>query len=404
MNADRVFSDLRRLDELTGGPSGADRICWGDGWKAARELLRSELDAMPVEVDVDPAGNLWAVLPGRVERTVVMGSHLDSVPHGGPLDGALGVLAGLEVLRSWAAAGEAPCRLALVDWADEEGVRFGRSLFGSSAVAGRLDTAGLAGTRDAAGRKIEDVLADAGVRFDAIGDAALRRPRIDAYVELHIEQGPVLERGGFAAAAVSGTAGSKRGQVAFRGQAAHAGTTPMELRRDALTAAARFTLAIRDAARANGGVATVGQLDCVDGAANVVPGRVELVLDQRHPDADRLAAMGLAADRACAEAAEAEGVSGEVTELWTIEPVAFDAALVSGAQAACQAAGSDAPVLVSGALHDASEIARLAPAVMLFAPSKDGLSHCPEEFTAKEDLAVAFEAFAGTVSVAAQQG
>jgi allantoate deiminase len=385
----RVIADLRELDRLTAGPEGARRVCWTDDWAAARTFMRDRLAEIDgVEVDVDEAGNLWAALPGVHRDTVAVGSHLDSVPAGGWLDGALGVMAGLEVLR--ACAGESPeRRVVLVDWADEEGARFGRSLFGSSTVAGTLDVEEARGLRDADGHALPEVLAEHGVELERALDARTRRDGLAAYLELHIEQGPVLEREGVSVAAVSGTFGVERLRFAFEGQAAHAGTTPMELRHDAGLAAATAALAIERIAREHGGVGTTGALRLEPGIPTAVAGRAELVMDLRHAEAPALAAV-LDGTRAAAEGAAADrgcGVSDE--HIWSIQPIPFDERLVGAAR---EAAGSDR-VIASGALHDAAEMARVVPAAMLFAPSTGGLSHTREEDTPEEDLVLAIEAF-----------
>ena len=204
----RARDDLRALRELTGDEHGAQRVAWTETWARARDWLRERLDELPVEVETDAAGNLWATLPGRSDRTVVLGSHVDSVPDGGWLDGALGVLGGLEVLRAIAARGERPpVTVALVDWADEEGARFGRSLLGSSLATGGLDPATLRDVSDRDGVTLRDALADHGVELDAAPNARKRLDDAAAYLELHIEQGPVLERDGLALGVVTGTAG-----------------------------------------------------------------------------------------------------------------------------------------------------------------------------------------------------
>ncbi len=255
----RVIADLRELDRLTGGPGGARRVCWTPEWEAARDFLTGRLSAIDgVTVERDEAANLWARLPGEREGSVAVGSHIDSVPGGGWLDGALGVMAALEVLR--VAAEERPAHgVTLVDFADEEGARFGHSLFGSSAVAGTLDPASLDGLTDAGGVDIAAALAEHGVDLGSIAGAVRRREGLRAYLELHIEQGPVLDREGVSVAAVSGTAGVERHRFGFRGQAAHAGTTPMEMRRDAGLAASATALAVEGIARAHGGVGTTGR-------------------------------------------------------------------------------------------------------------------------------------------------
>jgi len=385
----RVIADLRELDHLTGGPEGARRVCWTGEWDAARRFLRERLARIDgVEVETDEAGNLWAASPGVREGAVAVGSHLDSVPAGGWLDGALGVMAGLEVLRTCAA--EPPERgVVLVDWADEEGARFGRSLFGSSAVAGTLDVEEARGLRDAGGRALPEVVAEHGVKLDRALDAQSRRARLAAYLELHIEQGPVLEREGVSVAAVSGTFGVERRRFAFEGQASHAGTTPMELRRDAGLAAARAALAVERIARDHGGVGTTGTLRLDPDIPTAVAGGAELVVDLRHAEAAALAAMLGETGAAAEEAAAKRGCGVSDEHVWSIEPIPFDERLVAAAR---EASGSDR-VMASGALHDAAEMARVMPAAMLFAPSTGGLSHTREEDTREEDLVQAIQAY-----------
>src|SRR4249919_1708462 len=301
---DRAIADLRALADLTGGPGGARRLAWTDEWENARGLLREALSELPVEVEVDEAGNLWARLAGERPETVVIGSHIDSVPNGGWLDGALGVMGALETLRSLAEAGTPPCTVTLVDWADEEGARFGRSLFGSSAVCGTLDPDAVRDLRDAGGTRLEDALAQYGVDVDNAHAAGRKLQDVRAYLELHIEQGPVLESLSLPVGTVLGTVGVERHRVIFRGQAAHAGSTPMGHRRDSFLAASRFALAVRDAAVRHGGVSTTGNADCTPGVVTAIAGETALLLDQRHLDADVLAAL-LAESRALADDAAA---------------------------------------------------------------------------------------------------
>ncbi len=396
VDSGRVIADLRELDRRTGGADGARRVCWGAEWRAAREYLTELLAEIGLEPERDEAGNLWAYLEDEREPALAVGSHLDSVPAGGWLDGALGVMGALGVLRAWANSGERPPRsLALVDWADEEGARFGRSLFGSSAVAGTLVPVELQGLRDADGEPIAAVLDANGVELDRAPAAASRRQRIGGYLELHIEQGPVLEADGVRAAAVSGCAGVERRRFRIEGQASHAGTTPMDRRRDAGLAAAEAALRIERIPRDEGGVATTGVLGLEPGIPTAVAGAAELVVDLRNPDADALGRMLDAATRAVADAASERGCEASSELVWRIEPIAFDPGLVKAARDACrEVAGSDR-VLASGALHDAAEMARVLPAAMIFCPSIGGISHAAEEDTAEEDLAVAIEAFGG---------
>jgi hydantoinase/carbamoylase family amidase len=379
---ERVLADLRELDRLTGGPDGARRVCWTPVWEEARRFLRERLAAIGgVTVEIDEAGNLWASLAGERDEAVAFGSHIDSVPNGGWLDGALGVMAALEVLRAAAEAGAPPRTVRLVDFADEEGARFGRSLFGSSAVAGTLDPAAVRDFSDADGRPIGEVLAEYGVELDRAPEAASRRDGLAAYLELHIEQGPVLESEGIAVAAVTGTFGVERHRFTFVGQASHAGTTPMEMRRDAGLAAARTALAVEEIAREHGGVGTTGVLRLEPGIPTAVPGKAELIVDLRHAEAGPLSDM-LEAVRAAAGAAE-------MTEIWQIEPIPFDENLVAAAR---DAAGTGRE-LASGALHDAAEMARHVPTAMLFTSSARGLSHAPQEDTPEDDLSAAIAAF-----------
>jgi hydantoinase/carbamoylase family amidase len=394
IDAGSVIADLRELDARTGGPGGARRVCWGDGWRAARELLRELLAELGLEPELDEAGSLWAYLPGEREPALALGSHLDSVPAGGWLDGALGVMGGLGVLRAWTTAGRRPPRtLALVDWADEEGARFGRSLFGSSAAAGTFDPDELTGAEDAGGRSAAEVLADNGIELARVGDAGRRLTRIGSYLELHIEQGPVLEAKGLAAAAVSGCAGVERKRFRISGRASHAGTTPMSARHDAGLAAAAAALRVEEIAIAAGGVGTVGVLELEPGTPTVVPGGGAIVVDLRHPEREPLAGMLEAVRAAVASAAEERGCRLGEQPVWRIEPIAFDPELVAAAREACEEITGNGFVLASGALHDAAEVARHVPAAMIFCRSAGGISHSPEEDSDEADLRAALEAF-----------
>ena len=392
----RALDDLRALRELTGDEHGAQRVAWTETWARARDWLRERLDALPVEVETDAAGNLWATLPGRSDRTVVLGSHVDSVPDGGWLDGALGVLGALEVLRALAARGERPpVTVALVDWADEEGARFGRSLLGSSLATGGLDPATLRDVSDRDGVALRDALADHGVDLDAAPSARERLHDAAAYLELHIEQGPVLERDGLALGVVTGTAGVERHAVRIRGQAVQGGGFPMDARRDALVAAARLTLAVRAAARDDRSRATVGDVMVRPGIPTAVPGYAELVVDQRHPDMDALATMLSELHEAAAQIAGDEGVEIDVERIWSIEPVPFDEGLVALAEDAARTVTGGSARLFSGALHDAASMARIGvPTVMLFVQSRGGISHAREEDSAAEHIEAGVRALA----------
>jgi N-carbamoyl-L-amino-acid hydrolase len=392
-----VIADLRDLERRTADDRGAQRVCWSQTWREARAFETELLAEIGIEPETDEAGNLWGRLEGASAGApaLALGSHLDSVPDGGWLDGPLGVMAALGVLRAHAAAGIPPPRpLLLVDWADEEGARFGRSLFGSSAFAGTLDPGELRGLRDAEGRPIAEVLAENGVELGRAGECGLRRDGIGAYLELHIEQGPRMEERGLRAAAVTGCVGIERVRFVFFGQASHAGTTPMEARRDAGLAAAQAALAIERIPGSEGGVATTGELRLEPGIPTAVAGRATLAVDVRNPDAAALGRMLAGAREACAAAAAARGCELDELPVWRIEPIPFDPGLVAAAREVCAEVTGEPVELTSGALHDAAEVARVLPATMLFAPSAGGISHAPEEDTDEADLAVAIQAFA----------
>lgn len=399
MSSRAVIEDLRELAALTSTADGAQRVAWGPVWRQAREWFAGKLAAIGITPEMDAAGNSWATLPGASSRTVIIGSHLDSVPNGGWLDGPLGMLAGLEALRRFKDR-ERPVTLTLVDWADEEGARFGRSLFGSSAAAGSLDVESVRGVTDAQGTALPDALAQHGVTLARMGEAHAALKRIDAraYLELHIEQGPVLEAMDAAAGVVIGTFGVERHVLRFAGQAAHSGSTPIPMRRDAFLAAAESALAFRDIARRHSTdsarvVCTVGTVRVEPGIVTAVPGVCEIALDQRALGADVLAAMLAEAQAAAQAAAEANNVSVEWRRVWRIEPRPFDPRLIALCEEAVREVTGAAPRLPSGPLHDAASMVPHMPAVMMFASSSRGLSHCKEEDTPEPHLEQAIDAF-----------
>jgi N-carbamoyl-L-amino-acid hydrolase len=393
VDAARAVAGLRELRRRTGTEDGAQRVAWTDTWIEARRWLRSELDGIDgVTVETDPAGNTWATLPGDREAFVMVGGHLDSVPDGGWLDGALNVIAGLEVLR--ALAGEPrPVTIKLVDWADEEGARFGRSLLGSSAAAGSLEPDSVRGLTDRDGTALPDALAAHGVDLDSALDARERLDGALAYLELHIEQGPVLEQLGIPLGVVLGTFGVQRHRVRFTGAHAHAGATPMHLRRDAFLAAARTALAWREDAAARDDVrATTGIVKVSPGIVTAFNGTCELSLDQRALDAGVLAEMLAAAREASERIAAEEGCAVEWERVWEIEPIPFDDELIDLADEVVQEVAGTSHRLPSGPLHDAAEMARVLPTVMLFVKSLGGVSHTKEEDTPAEDIELSVRA------------
>jgi allantoate deiminase len=399
MNAERVITDLRELAALTATADGAQRLAWGPVWRQSREWFRDKIAGLGLDIATDSAGNNWVTLPGASAKTVIVGSHLDSVPNGGWLDGCLGMMAALEVLRMHARA-TPPVTLKLVDWADEEGARFGRSLLGSSAAAGSLKTEEVRELADRNGTRLVDALAENGVTLERMLDAHRELKSIDAraYLELHIEQGPVLEAMNRPAGAVLGTFGVERHMLRFTGQAAHSGSTPIPMRRDAFLAAAQTALECRDIAKRRsqpgaGVVCTVGVVNVEPKIVTAVPGVCEISLDQRALDATVLARMLRDAHEAADRAARDNNVSVEWRLVWRIEPRLFDPALVRLCEDAVREETGDAPRLPSGPLHDAAEMVPHMPVVMLFAYSSNGLSHCKEEDTPEAYLATAIRAY-----------
>jgi N-carbamoyl-L-amino-acid hydrolase len=390
---ERMLGDLRTLAELTATERGAQRVAWTDTWARAREWERTLLEELPVTVEVDEAGNQWATLEGDSPDALIIGSHIDSVPDGGWLDGCLGVLSALEVLRGLAQEGRPPVTIKLIDWADEEGARFGQSLVGSAAAAGTLNPDSLRELRDAEGIRAEDAMAAHGVKLDSMLKARSRLDRAIGCIELHIEQGPVLEARGVPLGVVTGTYGTERWAVRFTGQAAHSGSTPMDQRRDALAAAARLVLDVRELARARGGVATVGRIAAEPGIPTAVAGVATALLDQRHMDASVLAEVRRRAEEASRAIATEERVEVSWSPLFRIAPIEFDPKLIEAAgQIISELQGSDVR-LPSGPLHDAARVAESGvPTVMLFVRSKRGLSHTREEDTDEADLRLALRA------------
>jgi hydantoinase/carbamoylase family amidase len=396
LDPSRTVAELRELQQLTGDDNGAQRVAWTETWEQAREWLRGKLAATGAEESIDAAGNQWFTLRGASNRSLLIGGHIDSVPNGGWLDGALNVTAGVEVLRRIAADGRPPVTVRLVNWADEEGARFGRSLFGSSAAAGSMaDQDELRGRRDADGVALSDALREHGVELDSALDARSELEGAGAYLELHIEQGPVLESMGLPLGVVLGTFGVERHQVTFRGQAAHAGSTPMDKRRDALAGAARLELEIREIAKrtGEGAVCTMGGVVTKPGIVTSVVETAECLLDQRHLDAANLESMLEEAKRASEQYAQQEDIEVEWDRIWGIEPILFDDALVELADESIKEVVGTSHRLPSGPLHDAAELARAGiPTVMLFVQSLRGLSHTKLEDTKEEHLELSVQA------------
>ncbi|HEV8462868.1 MAG TPA: Zn-dependent hydrolase [Gaiellaceae bacterium] len=392
----RAVGALDRLRELTGNDDGAQRVAWTDTWETARAFLREQMEGTGAVEQIDEAGNQWFSVRGASDKELLIGGHMDSVPNGGWLDGCLNVLAGVEVVRRIASEGEPPVTIRLVSWADEEGARFGRSLFGSSAAAGSMrDQDELRALTDRDGIALPDALSEHGVDLDNALAARSQLANAAAYLELHIEQGPVLEAMDLPLGVVLGTFGVERSRFTWRGQAAHAGSTPMDKRRDALAGAAKLALYIREIAAevGNGAVCTSGGVVTKPGIVTSVVETAEQLLDQRHLDAGSLARMldmaKTAADRFAAE----ENIEVEWERIWSIEPILFDDTLIGFADEAIREVSGTSHKLPSGPLHDAAEVSRAGiPTVMLFVQSLRGLSHTKLEDTKREHLEMSVQA------------
>jgi N-carbamoyl-L-amino-acid hydrolase len=408
----RVVADLLELRSLTsqpvdgipqtvggrpsdGPPLGSARLAWTEPWVRAREWFASTFDGIPVETNIDPAGNLWVTLPGARPDRIVLGSHLDSVPNGGWLDGCLGVLAGAEVLRGLHRDGvELPVSISVVDWADEEGARFGRSLFGSAAVSGTLEIDAVRDLVDNQGRRLADVVREHGVELETALTAGDVHASIVASAELHIEQGPILEAAGLHLAALHGILGVERRLVRLQGQACHAGATPIPLRRDPTVAAARMAVAIRELGLRHDAFTTVGVWRVHPSVPTAVNGRTEFSVDMRHLSRDVLDSLVAGLQEIVDTIAGEENVAAEIDTLWSIDPIAFEPDLVEFAADIVEARSGVRQVMPSGPMHDSAEMARTGiPTVMMFVPSIHGLSHTHIEDTAEADVELGVAAF-----------
>jgi len=396
LNPSRTVADLQELRALTADANGAQRVAFTDTWVTARRWLRGKLDSLPVEIHDDAAGNTWATMQGASERALLIGGHMDSVPNGGWLDGCLNIMAGVEILRRIAAEfnGRPPVTVRLVDWADEEGARFGKSLFGSSACAGHLDLDEARRLTDKDGVRLPDALRRHGIDLERAGESSKELQHAAAYIELHIEQGPVLLDLDLPLGTVLGTFGVERHAITFRGQAAHSGSTPMNRRRDAFLAAAKMAQEIYLITGRHGGVSTIGSCTTRPGIVTSVVEECRITLDQRHLEAQGLASL-LAEAHAASERFASEGkVEVAWDRIWNIEPVHFAPQLLAFCDAAIQETCGKLHRLPSGPLHDASEVARAGvPTVMMFVQSLHGISHNKIEDTREEHLELCVTAF-----------
>jgi N-carbamoyl-L-amino-acid hydrolase len=392
----RTIAELKELRGFTSDENGAQRVAFTPKWVETRAWLKQKLQALPVEVHTDAAGNLWTTLRGETERALLIGGHMDSVPNGGWLDGCLNVLAGVEILRRINAQynGKPPVTVRLVDWADEEGARFGKSLFGSSACSGNLDMDEARGLKDKDGIRLPDALKAVGVDFEQVKESGKELKNAGAYIELHIEQGPVLLDLGLPLGAVLGTVGVERHAITFHGQAAHSGSTPMNRRKDAFLAAAKMSPEVYRIAERHRGVCTIGSCTTKPGIVTSVVAECRITLDQRHLDAEALGRM-LQDAKSASEQFGKEGAVGLNWErLWRIQPIPFNPELIEMCSEAIAETCGKTHRLPSGPLHDAAEVARAGvPTVMMFVQSLHGISHNKIEDTKEEHLELCVTAF-----------
>ena len=390
LNPKRTIAELKELRALTGDENGAQRVAFTKTWLAGRAWLREKVAGLPLEIHNDAAGNTWFTLRGASDKSLLIGGHMDSVPNGGWLDGCLNVLAGVEILRRINAQyhGQAPVTVRVVDWADEEGARFGKSLFGSSACSGNLDMDEARGLVDKQGIKLPDALKNVGIDFDRVKDSGQELKNAAAYLELHIEQGPVLLDLDLPLGAVLGTFGVERHAITFHGQAAHSGSTPMNRRKDALLAAAKMSSEIyKIAERSGNGVCTIGSCTTKPGIVTSVVEDCRITLDQRHLDGPALAQMLQEAKEASERFAKEGNVKVSWERLWQIAPRPFNDELISFCDDAIRETCGKSHKLPSGPLHDAAEVATAGvPTVMMFVQSLHGISHNKIEDTKEEHL------------------
>ncbi|HEY1661759.1 MAG TPA: hydantoinase/carbamoylase family amidase [Verrucomicrobiae bacterium] len=397
LNPKRTIAELKALRAMTGNENGAQRLAFTETWLAARKFLRHTVEGLPLEIHNDAAGNTWFTLRGASEKCLLIGGHIDSVPNGGWLDGCLNVLAGVEILRRIHSQynGNPPVTVRLVDWADEEGARFGKSLFGSSACSGNLDMNEARGLVDKQGIKLPDALKNVGIDFEKVKDCGAELKNAAAYLELHIEQGPVLLDLNLPLGAVLGTFGLERHAITFHGQAAHSGSTPMNRRKDAFLAAAKMSPEIYQvAAQSGNGVCTIGSCTTRPGIVTSVVEECLITLDQRHLDATALAKM-LADAKAAADRFAKEGnVKVSWERLWQIPPHPFNDDLINLCDESIRETCGKSHRLPSGPLHDAAEVAAAGvPTVMMFVQSLHGISHNKIEDTKEEHLELCVTAF-----------
>ncbi len=387
INAQRLWDSIMETARFGATPKGGiRRLTLSDPDREVRDWFRTACEAAGCTVTIDEMGNMFARRPGRDNALppISMGSHLDTQPTGGKFDGVLGVLAGLEVIRTLNDLQiETNAPIEVVNWTNEEGSRFAPAMLCSGVFAGVFTRAFADSREDRDGRRFGDELDRIGYR----GTEPCGARRFGAHFELHIEQGPILEAEGRHVGIVTGVQGMRWFEVTVTGQESHAGSTPMPLRHDAMVAASRMIVAVDEIARQHGpaGVGTVGLVECRPNSRNVIPGSVFFSIDFRHPDDAEVAAMEHAMRNRLAALARDGGVSVAVERVWDSPAVRFDAGCIDAVRRAAAAEGYSAREIVSGPGHDAAYVARVAPTAMIFVPCEGGLSHNEAEKIGQQD-------------------
>ena len=410
INKDRLLRDLNAVSRIGLGNGGSvTRLAFSVHELRARQLLVHLMHRAGLDVRVDAVGNVFGRLPGTGEGPAVLaGSHLDSVVQGGKFDGPVGVIGALEAVRTIKESGmRLPAPLESVCFVGEESSRFGFATLGSSLVAGEVTMDDFANAVDARGTRLEDVLSGLGVRRENLASLKRDPKTVKAYVELHIEQGPVLESRRKKVGVVTAIAAPSRFRVILHGHADHSGATPMEMRKDALVAAAHVITSVDEVCRERaagdrgGVVGTVGAVEVAPGVINAIPGKVELLVDVRSVTAaSKRKAAGRIKSRARRIARE-RGMKVEIRTIRDEDPAALHPRLISLIRSACEERGVPFEVMPSGAGHDAMQMAGVAPTGMIFIPSVDGVSHNPAEWTDPEDVCLGTQLLADTLVRAA---
>lgn len=392
--AKNIVADLKELAALTSNADGAQRIAWTPVYEKAADWFKEKMQSAGAETWVDAAGNSWAKFAGLSEEAIVIGSHLDSVPNGGWLDGALGVAAGMGIGK-YGLAGQKPAKtLYIVGWADEEGVAFGTSCLGSGAVSGRLTAKDVLPLTERDGRSFSEVWQGLGLKAEKIGEAhtSFTKLPVKAYLELHIEQAPLLALAKKSVACVYGVCGCHRQYITFHGQQGHCGS-PVALRQDAFLAAAAATCDFKELALKYDSYCTVGHVEVAPDVITISPGYCRISLDQRCIKPELLKTMITEAQAAARKRAQENKVEVEFTPIWHAEPILFDSKLVEACTAAVEEETGEKNTMYSGPLHDAVPMNAVVPSVMMFAQSDPGISHCKEEDTPEPQLEEAIRAF-----------